>query len=73
MEEFYKEIAKMIIDIMKYLITGVIITSVFGTFEDQRSVNVIAFALVLICCFASFIIFRVFDNNKNSKLKKRRK
>lgn len=69
MEEFTKEIAKMLIDIMKYLITGIMLTTIFGNFEDQLYVYAIGFSLVILCGVTASMIYQDIEN-KNRKRRK---
>lgn len=74
MEEFCKEIAKMLLGIVKYLVTGIILTTMIGGLEDNRIIYVIAMAMIVFCSFVSWLLYSIIDNrNKININNKRRK
>lgn len=73
MEEYAKEIAKMLIDIMKYLITIVLISTMLGDFEDKTLVYIVGIALAILFGFLSFVMYNILYSNTQNKNNKRRK
>lgn len=73
MEEFGKEIAKMCIDITKYLITVVLIATTLGDLADVRLVFVLGFALSTAFLFMAYLIFSVISKRKNEQNKKNKR
>ena len=57
----FKEISKMFIDIIKYLLTAVIISSFFSGMEQDMTLLYVLSAILIIVLFALSILFTYFD------------
>ena len=62
----FKEISKMFIDIIKYLLTAVILSSFFSGFEQNMSLVYIFSSLLIIILFALSILFTYFDKKNKT-------
>ena len=66
--EVSKDIYKMFLDIAKYILTGVILSTFFDIFTNMPSyvVYIVGFAIVFICLFVGLLFYK----NYKSKTKK---
>ena len=65
----FKEISKMFIDIIKYLLTAVIISSFFSGMERNMTLLYAVSSTLIILLFALSILFTYFDKKiKKEKL-----
>ena len=65
----FKEISKMFIDIIKYLLTAVIISSFFSGIERNMTLLYVLSSILIILLFALSILFTYFDKKiKKEKL-----
>lgn len=72
MEEFIKEFAKIFIDIIKYVATAIIISSILGGLQDHRVVYAVGLGVIMLCALTSYILYRILDSIKNKEKNKRR-
>ena len=62
----FKEISKMFIDIIKYLLTAVIISSFFSGLEKNMTLIYLMSSLLIVILFALSVLFTYFDK-KNKR------
>ncbi len=60
-----KELGKYTLDVSKYILTGVVITSLFKDFDDKVFIYVVGIVLALLCLIVGLIL----TNSKDEKKK----
>ena len=70
-----KELGKYTLDVSKYILTGVVITSLFKDFDDKVLIYVVGIILALLCLIVGLILTNSKDvdkeNNTNKKKNRR--
>lgn len=73
-----KELGKYTLDVSKYILTGVVITSLFKDFDDKVFIYIVGIFIALLCLVVGLILTNVKDEDKdkniscNNKKKNRR-
>lgn len=60
------KLSSYFVDVSKYILTGVVISSLFKDFEDKVLVNIVGIALAFLC----LVVGLVLSNRKDGKDKK---
>jgi len=57
-----KELAKLCLDLVKYILTAIIISGLFSGLENNWTIYITA---ILLICFLTVVSYFLFKNNKN--------
>ena len=57
-----KELAKLCLDLVKYILTAIIISGLFSGLENNWAIYITA---ILLICFLTVVSYFLFNNNQN--------
>ena len=63
-----KELGKYTLDVSKYILTGVVITSLFKDFDDKVFIYFVGIVLSILCLIVGLILTNSRDDDKNENI-----